>query len=803
MAGRVALVIGNGAYSHAMTLDNAANDAEAMALLLNRLDFEVVKGINLDQRAMGDVQATFETALRAKPDVALLFYAGHGLQVRGKNYLIPIDAEITEMAHLASRALLFNDVLEPMSEEAGASLIFLDACRDSPFTRNLARTLGEVARSQDVRGGLARVDKVAGTFIAYATAPDRVAFDGKGKNSPFTGALLKHIETPGLSVGDMMIDVRNSVLEETGGRQEPWDQSSLRSRFYFVAAAPQLPTIPNKMLEAAAEWSAIRETESLATLAIFRGRFPEPPWSTYADIRVAELREMDEVRRKSADEVIELGKTDAEAKEPWSSRVQTFLSIEAHLSNSDLESINPEQEEATLGTDSAHWQEAEQVIDDATSDPRQSDESRRKDAEVEQVEVGVQYGATTEPSQMLPPRIYAVAEPEAKLIAPSIEPAPIYPSNFILGLFSVALLVAGGLGYSNRLSLGPSGKGGRPTVVLADKAPARTIPVDATTEPATPAKLPVVATITAPDVMASPRKVATVVVNPGEPISVPDIPKDPADLALMDGLMGDISDQDGGFMVSVGAGKKVLKPGDTFRDYAGGPEMVIVPSGIFTMGSNNGDDDEKPLHLVTVGHAFAVGKFEVTFEEWDACVFDGNCKHQPDDSKWGRGKQPVINVSWDDVTKEYLPWLSHKTGKTYRLLSEAEWEYAARAGSKTTYDWGNDIGENRANCEGCGSRWDNSQPITVGSFRPSAFGIYDMHGNVWEWVQDCESEGYKGASGDGSPPKDPTTVCRHVLRGGSFDDSPWDLRGANRFRGTNDRRSIGTGFRLCRTLSGT
>ena len=126
----------------------------------------------------------------------------------------------------------------------------------------------------------------------------------------------------------------------------------------------------------------------------------------------------------------------------------------------------------------------------------------------------------------------------------------------------------------------------------------------------------------------------------------------------------------------------------------------------------------------------------MTFAEWDACVSASGCKHKPDDRSWGRGSRPVMNVSWDDITKDYLPWLSRKTDKSYRLLTEAEWEYAARAGSRGKYTWGDEIGKNRANCDGCGSHWDK-QTAPVGSFQANAFGLHDMHGNVWEWVADC------------------------------------------------------------------
>lgn len=221
-----------------------------------------------------------------------------------------------------------------------------------------------------------------------------------------------------------------------------------------------------------------------------------------------------------------------------------------------------------------------------------------------------------------------------------------------------------------------------------------------------------------------------------------------------------------------------LSPGRVFRDCNDGcPEMVVVPAGRFKMGEGSSARD------VTIQQAFGVGKFEVTFDEWAACVTGGGCtsNRSPNDRSWGKGRRPVINVSWNDA-KEYVGWLSRRTGQTYRLLTEAEWEYAARAGTTTAYSWGDAIGRGNANCDGCGSQWDNKQTASVGSFKPNDFGLHDMHGNVWEWCED--------ASGSSS----------RVLRGGSWGIYPNFLRSANRVINSPDYRGIVIGFRVARTL---
>ena len=256
-----------------------------------------------------------------------------------------------------------------------------------------------------------------------------------------------------------------------------------------------------------------------------------------------------------------------------------------------------------------------------------------------------------------------------------------------------------------------------------------------------------------------------------------------------------------GCMATNGAGV-----GQRFRDCAECPEMVVVPAGSFLMGSPDAeegrDEDEGPLHRVTFAAPFAVGIYEVTFDEWDACVADGGCGgHRPYDEGWGRGRRPVMNVNWEDA-QLYVDWLSDRSGWRYRLLSEAEWEYAARAGTTGPFHTGSTISTDQANYDGDliygNGVWGEYRKRTmpVGSFPANGFGLHDMHGNVWEWVQDCWAADYQGVPNDGAASGSGDCTMR-VVRGGSWVSSPVSLRSANRM-GYDDWGAF-TGFRVVRT----
>lgn len=238
-----------------------------------------------------------------------------------------------------------------------------------------------------------------------------------------------------------------------------------------------------------------------------------------------------------------------------------------------------------------------------------------------------------------------------------------------------------------------------------------------------------------------------------------------------------------------------------FQDCAVCPVMVKIPAGKFMMGSpvseRGRNPDEGPQNDVSIGYAFAAGKFEVTQAEYAAFVAATKAQPPVQPKFLTDPRHPVVNVSWDDA-QAYVKWLSQTTGKQYRLLTEAEWEYAARAGSRGAFPWGEAAGSNNINCDGCGSVQGSKGTAPVGSFKPNAFGLYDMHGNVWEWVEDNYHENYKGAPTNGSAWSSKAPL--RVLRGGSWYDKPDDARSAERTRHLPNVRAHFNGIRVARLL---
>ena len=618
-AEKVALVIGNGAYVNAPALTNPKNDAEDMAAALKKLGFKVILGIDLDKRAMDGKILEFANAL-SSAETGVFHYSGHGLQVGGVNYLVPVDAKLETAAALDFEAVRLDLVQRTMERETKTNILFLDACRNNPLTRNLARALG--TRSADIGRGLAATEAGAGTLISFSTQPGNVALDGSGRNSPYSGPLVKAIGTAGEDILSVLTSVRNAVMAATKDQQVPWDNNALRAKFYFNPSAPAANAPQPPLSEAGQTWLQIKDQKDPNVFEAFRRQYgsANPVYDALASQRIEELKNT---------------KTASEG-----------------------------------GSSSSWW-------------PWSSGQ-----------------------------------HPEAE----------------------------------------------------------------------------------------KPKETQTAIVSPPKPVAKP------PDYAC-DGSLVAVSQP--------GTGPPCIKPGsgESFKDCSDCPEMVIVPSGLLTMGStqaeidelvrqypNDGYKNEGPEHRITIPKPFAVGKFAVTFSEWDACVAAGGCGgYWPGDLGWGRGDRPVINVSWNDA-ESYVAWLLKKTGQPYRLLSEAEREYAARAGTATPFWWGSSVTTGQANYNGNytyegGSKGEYRQKtVPVKSFERNPWGLYQVHGNVYDWVEDCYNDSYNGAPVDGSAWT--TGECKYrVLRGGSWYSLPQLLRAAYCKLNYPSYRSYTFGFRVARTIT--
>ncbi len=312
-AKRVALVLGNSAYTHAPPLPNPVNDANDVAGKLQALGFTVSLAVDATKTETDAILREFSGALEGA-EVALFFYAGHGLQVAGQNYLVPIDAKLAKERDLEFEAVRLDFVLKQMElgREDKTNVVFLDACRDNPLSRSLARTMG--TRSASVGKGLAQVDAGVGTFIAYSTQPGNVALDGSGKNSPFTAALVQRMTEPGKNLTSVMIDVRKDVIAATQGQQVPWDHSSLTGDFFFDPDAKPADTgaLQGRVKQLETEIDARTRSATQATLTQLRQRVKQMEDETRRDWQKVHQLSRKKLEVKDSQELSQLHRDSAE-----------------------------------------------------------------------------------------------------------------------------------------------------------------------------------------------------------------------------------------------------------------------------------------------------------------------------------------------------------------------------------------------------------------------------------------------------------------------------------------------------------
>lgn len=345
---RVALIIGNSSYDTLPQLPNPANDATDLAGKLSALGFEVVLGVDVGRDGFQSALLKFAKSIEGA-ETALLFYAGHGVQIDDVNYLIPVDARISAGSDIAEQTIPVDRIVGLMNEYAETSLIFLDACRNNPLT-NIIKASQNTGK---VGVGLARLRAAGGSFIAFATAPDSVAFDGTGRNSPFTAALLKYIDQPNVDIRLMMGDVRQEVFEATGQRQMPWDSNSLIGRFYFRQEDSFRALEPVQRDETRA-WQLIADSTRREDFAAFLRDYPEGAFAGVAKLKITALEQIDERQSAERSDFVLARATNSE--EMWKNFIDKYPGgIFAELAREQLEKLRAEIAQNELSLEEIRW----------------------------------------------------------------------------------------------------------------------------------------------------------------------------------------------------------------------------------------------------------------------------------------------------------------------------------------------------------------------------------------------------------------------------------------------------------------
>jgi formylglycine-generating enzyme required for sulfatase activity len=782
---RVALVIGIGAYQNAPPLANPVNDAKRMSEALRRLNFDVIELLDPDIRKL--TRTLREFGIRAQnADAALVFYAGHGVQVDRENYLLPVDARLERERDLLYEALSLELVLGEASQAKKVGIVILDACRNNPFVDRLSRSV-VVAGRAPASQGLARVDRVPrNTIVAMATKADQIAEDGTGGNSPFTEAILAHLQVPGLELSLFFRSVRDVVLRSTNNRQEPYIFSSLGADpFYFYPRPPNRPP----------------EIGAIATLQVTDAAGPTPlgiPRPTDPDqdplsIRIIGVPRGGEIRIGerivALNDVLPVDRFVTATFKPDGSRTGPAGTFDFLIEDGRGASVLGSLPITVIASNRPPLVEPMRVVRLTPSDLGIQSPT---DPDGDPLMISV----TALPAQGTVRNGSAVVR-----IGDRLRPQELSALTFAADarasgdVGSLRYLVEDGRGGRTEGAVQIQvGDGGQQIASVSESALwesvarsddladvdafLRLFPTSRWAEQAKQRRAVLAGRAPAAPLAAAepPRRVAEA--EPGDSASAPRSPS--------------------GTVAAVVPPRPVPEPAPTtFQDCAGCPTMVRIPAGSFLMGVASGDASAGPQHRVTI-RAFAIGQSPVTVAEWKACVADGGCNFTPRMTN-PQDRTPVYNISWDDA-QMFVRWISQKTAKKYRLPTEAEWEYAARGKTTSKYWWGDNAGSMLANCTDCGGTQDARTPLPVGTFKANAFGLYDVHGGVAQWVADCWAPNYAQAPADGSA-HDLKNCQKRVLRGGSFRNERADITSYARNNYDASVRYIAHGMRIARDLN--
>lgn len=851
---RVALVIGNSSYRNVPSLPNPRNDAAEIASLFRSAGFSAVDarrdlGISDMRRAISDF-----AEMASDADVAVVYFAGHGIEVDGANYVIPVDAKLSRDFDIEDEAISLDRILKSIEPTRRLRLVILDACRDNPFLKTMKRTIA----SRSIGRGLAKVEPaISDTLIAFAAKAGSVALDGDAKNSPFTAALLHNIAAPGLDLRIAFGRVRDEVLKVTNRHQEPFVYGSLGGSVISIVDAPKLPPPPTTD---DIVWNAVKDSTYPAVFEEFIAKFPTTPHLKAAESRRDELKQAQAAAAArippppTADEIVWAAIRDSNYPAIFDDFLSKFPASK-HRGEAQSRADELQKQIAAAAARVPPPPTADEVVWDAikgSTHPAIFEDFATKfpasphlaDAKARRDELKKQIAATQAPPPPAAedivwaaikgsrdPAIFDefvskyTASPHiadarqrgndlrkeiAAAQAPPPPPADEIVWNAIKESHDPAIFEEYSAKYSSSSHV--SAALSRRDELWKERAAAAAPP------PAPPATDEIVwnaikdgrspamfeeflskfpESSRSAEVRERLKALQAVqVASTNATLPAPDTTQQREGLTAL------------GIKVLSDSEEAALKQKASFKECEKCPEMVVVPPGAFMMGTSESASKrtaESSRHKVTFAHSFAVGRYAVTFAEWDACVADGGCNgYKPWDNGWGRGRRPAINISWSDA-KSYAAWLSARTGKTYRLLSEAEREYVTRAGTTSSFWWGVSVSRGQANYDDRASQDKNAKGASgqktapVDSFQPNPWGLYQVHGNIWEWVEDCVNDTYEGAPVDGSPWLKGRCEQR-VLRGGSWVSKADAVEAGSRYGVQSEGRVSNVGFRVARTL---
>jgi len=742
---RVALVIGNDSYQAVPPLEKAANDARAMGRALQQAGFETRTVLDANRTQMNQAINQFADDI-AGGGIGVFFFAGHGVQVNNQNYLIPVDLQgIQREADVADQGVSLQGMQDKLAEvRAKFSLLVIDACRDNPLPKKAGRALGGTR-------GLSQASSAEGQMVVFSAGANQQALDklsdnDSNPNGVFTREFLPWVGKPGVSIRDAVQGVRSAVRARAKGvnhEQFPAIYDQAEGNFYFVEGT-QVASLTGQVVGARTReqiedelWDAIKGSEKAGVFEAYLREYPSGRYLAQAKVKLAGLK--DAAKPAPA----------AETPKPAVSPAPTPAANQG---------ADPETQ---------FWGEV-----------KASGAREYFDAYLKQYPKGKYVALARVELKKHDDRDKAAAESE-RLEAQRVEQIA----------WEQAKTTGTVAAYGAYLGSYPKGR----YIALAQAGQQKAQREAAENE------------------------------------------KREASQRRQDEERQKLAAERERLEAEKAA--KEMRPGKAFKDCADCPEMVILPAGSFEMGSPASEagrqDSESPQHRVSI-RSFAAGKLEVTRGQFAAFVkdsghnasnecytFEGGKYEKRSGRNWQNpgysqaDSHPVVCVNWDDA-KAYVAWLSRKTGKNYRLLSEAEWEYAARAGTSTARYWGEspdqacgyaNVMDATGKSQVPGVTWEvhnctdgHAYTAPGGSFKPNAFGLYDMIGNAWEWTEDCWNKTYSGAPSDGSAWTTGECSVGRVLRGGSWLSTPQGARSAHRNRSGTTGRSSDYVFRLARML---